>query len=184
MKMGFFDLFKPKWKHSNPDVRKTALIFIDNQKILEKVAQNDKNEYVRSAAVKKLSNQELLAQIIENDKDYSVREVAVEKLTDMNYVMTLAKTNKCSYVRATAIKKAGKLLGQPFLEKAAETDNDAFVRSAAVQFLENRDLKIKIAENDPAYLVRFAGFISQGLGNDFARKMATEYGEIIKLRNK
>lgn len=48
--MGFFDLFKPKWEHSNANVRKAAVEKLIDQRILEKIAENDDDEDVRKAA--------------------------------------------------------------------------------------------------------------------------------------
>ena len=39
--MGFFDLFKPKWKHSNPEIRKAAIDKITDQSILADILKND-----------------------------------------------------------------------------------------------------------------------------------------------
>ena len=53
--MALSDLFKPKWKHSNPDVRKAALVNVIDSKILAEIAINDKDWSVRIAAIKKIT---------------------------------------------------------------------------------------------------------------------------------
>ena len=42
--MALSDLFKPKWKHSDPNVRKAAILNITDQKVLAEVAKNDYSE--------------------------------------------------------------------------------------------------------------------------------------------
>ncbi len=54
--MGLMDIFKPKWKHSDPEIR-----------IL---------------GVNKLSDQAMLAEVAKGDEDYLVRETAVDRIED------------------------------------------------------------------------------------------------------
>ena len=78
--MGLKDLFLPKWKHSDSDVRLTA--------------------------VKKLTDQRVLAEIAKNDGDWNASQAAVEKLTDQTLLADLAKTSrKWIHVREAAVKK-------------------------------------------------------------------------------
>jgi hypothetical protein len=47
-------LFLPKIVHSNPEVRKKAVLKEQNKNLLEKVIKNDSNEEVRQAAQSRL----------------------------------------------------------------------------------------------------------------------------------
>ena len=78
--MGFSDLFKPKWKHSESIVRQEAVKKITNQKILAEISKNEAESFVRKEAVKKITDQKILAKIAKNDAESFVREEAVEKL--------------------------------------------------------------------------------------------------------
>lgn len=53
--MGLIDIFKPKWKHKDSDVRLEAVQELDDQKILVKIAKNDSDKYVRGVAVRKIN---------------------------------------------------------------------------------------------------------------------------------
>jgi len=50
--MGFSDLFKPKWKHSNPDVRADAVRSLgdDEAALLANIARSDADARVRRIA--------------------------------------------------------------------------------------------------------------------------------------
>ena len=39
--MALSDLFKPKWKNSNPNVREKAIINVTNQKVLSELLNGD-----------------------------------------------------------------------------------------------------------------------------------------------
>ncbi|MGA9538100.1 MAG: hypothetical protein WBR24_19520 [Desulfobacterales bacterium] len=52
--MKFRDLFLPKLAHSDPKVRKKAVLKEKDSNILKKVIENDKNPDVRRAADKRL----------------------------------------------------------------------------------------------------------------------------------
>src|SRR5436190_1396550 len=60
--MGFLDLFKPRWKHSDPDVRAEAVRQLDENdaRILAQVARRETDVRVRRIALKKIADPALL----------------------------------------------------------------------------------------------------------------------------
>lgn len=52
--MGFKDLFLPKIVHSDPDVRKQAVMKEKDRQLLQNVIKNDANDQVREAAQMRL----------------------------------------------------------------------------------------------------------------------------------
>jgi len=54
--MKFRDLFLPKLAHSDPKVRKKAVLKEKDSNILKKVIENDKNPDVRRAANRRLKD--------------------------------------------------------------------------------------------------------------------------------
>jgi hypothetical protein len=52
--MGFRDLFLPKLVHSNPEVRKKAVLKAKDRQVLKNVIKNDKDERVRETAKRRL----------------------------------------------------------------------------------------------------------------------------------
>ena len=70
--MGIIDLFKPKWRHSDPAVRREAVEALDNQSSLITVAKSDPDPAIRQLALEKidlskLHDKTLVAQIIQGD---------------------------------------------------------------------------------------------------------------------
>lgn len=51
--MKFADFFVPKYAHSNPEVRLKFVAKTDDYKLLEQMAQMDKDERVRHAAAER-----------------------------------------------------------------------------------------------------------------------------------
>ncbi len=47
----FSRFIKPRWKHSNPEVRRTAIAHIDDTAVLQEIANNDPDTSVREAAI-------------------------------------------------------------------------------------------------------------------------------------
>ncbi len=45
--MGLFDLFRPKWKHSDPDVRIAAAQQLEDSSTLMQMAASDREWFVR-----------------------------------------------------------------------------------------------------------------------------------------
>ena len=52
--MGFKDLFLPKIVHSDPNVRKKAVMKESDKQMLQNVIKNDKDDMVREAAQMRL----------------------------------------------------------------------------------------------------------------------------------
>jgi hypothetical protein len=95
--MTFKDLFRPKWKHSDPKIRIAAVKEITEGKKLSQIAKNDRDSSVRKEAVIKLDRnewQDLLADIARKDKDWIVRIEAVEKLDPERWQDILADISK------------------------------------------------------------------------------------------
>ena len=88
------DLFRPKWKHSNPAMRFAAIARLTDQNALAKIAKTDANQSVRQAAVERLTDENLLAEIALSDTEYVVRQAAVEKLTDQALLADIAQPDK------------------------------------------------------------------------------------------
>jgi hypothetical protein len=179
--MGFTDLFKPKWKHSDPEVRRAAVKEISDQALLADIAKKDKNPNVREEVIKTLTDQAVLAQIAKNDKIFyaryaavnnpnlvdqivlaevaktdeheTVRLYAVNKITDQAMLAEIAKSNKAWNVRAAAVKK---IIDQLVLAEIAQTNIDSDIRKIAVEMLCDKNLREKITEENLKYSARIA----------------------------
>ena len=83
--MGFTDLFKPKWKHSNPEVRADAVRALgdDEAALLATIVRSDADVRVRRIAVKRIVDAEVLTDVAAHDPDESLRQAAIEKAEEV-----------------------------------------------------------------------------------------------------
>ena len=82
--MGLFDLFKQKWKHNDPEIRKEAVKKLDDQNALNEVATTDSEKSIRKIAIEKLKDQSVLSQIAIADADPNNRQAAIKSISDNN----------------------------------------------------------------------------------------------------
>jgi hypothetical protein len=80
-RMGIADLFRPKWKHSNPVVCREAVQSLMDQLVLADLAKSDEDAWVRQIAVGRVTAQHALAAAAKKDGHSTVREIAVGRLT-------------------------------------------------------------------------------------------------------
>ena len=83
--MGFTDLFRPKWKHSNPEVRAEAVRQLgdDQAALLATIAKRDSDARVRRLAIKRIADADVLTDVAAHDPDESLRKAAVEKAEEV-----------------------------------------------------------------------------------------------------
>jgi hypothetical protein len=81
--MGLFDLFRPKWKHSDVDVRAEAVRNLDDNETLVRVARDDADARVRRIAVKRIDDAAVLEDIAARDADAGIRELASGKAAEL-----------------------------------------------------------------------------------------------------
>jgi hypothetical protein len=153
--MSILDLFRPKWKHSDYDVRCKAVEGITDQLKLARIAARDRHWSVRMAAAAKLSDiegaQAVYLDIAKHEQDGRGRLEAVEHLTDQSALAGIAKKDWDSCVRERAVRR---LADQAVLTEIAKTDADHFVRTDAARKLVDQSVLAEIAAKDRHWLVR------------------------------
>ena len=129
--MGFADLFKPKWKHSNPDVRAEAVRALgdDEATLLAAIARSDADARVRRLAVKRIVDADVLSDVAAHDPDESLRKAAIEKAEEV--LVSAAVTGD-----ARALDALGKLGHPRLLGLVALKAGDAEVRVRAVTLIQ------------------------------------------------
>lgn len=113
--MGFTDLFKPKYKHSDWKVRKDAVRKITDEKLLIQIVNNDPSPDVREVAVEQINNQRALKEITNTNELYIVRVRAFTKIenreeylktiSDEYLLYEIANYDKDQNIRSQAVKK-------------------------------------------------------------------------------
>ena len=104
--MGLLDSLKPKWKHSDPDVRIAAAKELDNASILVEMSANDPEWFVRHRTFdvirEKFGSQDSFAYLARNANDEEIRRKAVKKLSNQRVLQDIANHDKYRYVRDAA----------------------------------------------------------------------------------
>jgi len=126
--MSIADWFRPKWRHSNRDVRLAAIARVTDQCLLGEIARSDWNFHVRAAAAGRITDQTRLADLAKNSRDYEVRVTATERLTDQSVLADLAKHDESSEVRKAA---AARVRDQSVLADISKNGEDYNVGEAA-----------------------------------------------------
>ncbi len=148
---GLINLFRPKWRHTDSQVREAAVGRLTDPRLLTRIAQKDESLSVRGAAVQKLADHALLAAIAQQDESDWVREAAVEKLTDNALLSEIAQKDQSPSVRKAAVRK---ITDHALLAAIAQTDAHEDVRYAAVCELTDQTVLAEIAKTDPEEDVR------------------------------
>jgi hypothetical protein len=91
--MAIFDFLKPRWKHSDPEVRRSAVKEIDDQQVLYGLSVFDPDYSVRRAAMERLSDpRRLKAVVCGYGKDEDLCELAWDSLTDQSVLAEIVGT--------------------------------------------------------------------------------------------
>lgn len=82
--MGFFDLFRPKWKHGNAEVRMEAVQALPNAETatLADIAKQDEDPRVRRLAIKKIDDPQLLQTLVSYQQDETTKKLILERIED------------------------------------------------------------------------------------------------------
>ncbi|MDA1313225.1 MAG: HEAT repeat domain-containing protein [Acidobacteria bacterium] len=120
--MGLFDFLRPKWKHSNPDVRIAAARATDDVEVLKKLATDDRDWFVRHRVFdeirdRNLGGDSIYADLAKNSVDEEIRRKAIKKLSDEVLLADIAKNEKFRYVRDAAEHRLDELQRNIYGEK-------------------------------------------------------------------
>jgi len=167
--MSITDFFKPKWRHSNPDVRRAEIrrLSSENQVLLAEIAQKESETDLRKLAVKKLRQPEILLKISSADHDADIRQLALQRfcddlvrelkrnesmdnldqalsaIQDVRYFEELARHAKSAEIRLLSLKNVEK---ESVLSRVAVSDTDEKVAEAAAKKVQKEGSLREILE--------------------------------------
>lgn len=100
--MGLLDLFRPRWKHSDPSVRAEAIKDFSPEDLprLAQVARHDSDPRIRRIALKKIVDPDLLGEVAKNDPDEGLRRDAAEKASELLLAVALSGEEEARSVAA------------------------------------------------------------------------------------
>ena len=164
--MSFVDFFRPKWKHSDPDVRMDAVRDLDTESQLIQVLRSDEDARVRRLALKKVTDADVLAEVAESDADETLRRAASEKATEIfltralgdsdeprslgalkriNHTRTLAEVAKTAALDGVRRAALARLSDDRSLGDVARHAKDPATRKLAVERIHDSQLLRDIA---------------------------------------
>lgn len=152
--MFFKNFFKPKWQHSNAQVRKQALLALDATTpeavvIFSQLAKHDTDPVLRQLAVRKLTDVDVVRDIVATDKDATVREFALQR-----YRRLLAGLDP-GYAAELCVKKLPELTDKD-IEFIVRQSADSGLRAAAMAYVKREALFGDMAIVDPDLDLRLA----------------------------
>ncbi len=150
-----FRLFKPKWEHNNPEIRRQAIATLTDNQVLLSITNEDNDAEVRKAAVAQITDiPSLLALHTKGEfktiADSKLRELIRAQATDLqftpalgNYLTTLTDTSLLQHLFANnkdeqlAMSLLNKDSDQQLLLKACTEASSADSRLKAAQLLND-----------------------------------------------
>ncbi|MFQ5791560.1 MAG: DUF349 domain-containing protein, partial [Acidobacteriota bacterium] len=150
--MSMLDRFRPKWQHSDVEVRASAVRRLrkEDTELLSAVARTDPDARVRRIAVKKLETPRLLLEIGEKDPDPGLREYATERAYHLLVAIAAEPGDPGECGRALS------LLAQPkhLAEVAQKAKHEPIRRAALERLMQSSDTKtlaeVARAAQDPS----------------------------------
>jgi hypothetical protein len=148
--MGLVDLFRPKWKHSDAEVRATAVreLGADEADVIITIAKSDSDAGVRRIAIKKLDDPGVLGEIAVSDPDESLRQIAEEKAS------SILLSTACGADQAAATEALDKINDQRALADVAKQASQKDLRAAAAGRLTDQKALADVARNAKELSIR------------------------------
>lgn len=154
--MAFFDIFRPRWRHSDPDVRAEAVRGLDDdqQDLFGTIAGDDPDPRVRRVALKRVVDPAELLELAAAENDPQLRALAEERglaaIFSSPRPRALAAVGKLTSARelvevvrkahaAVAAAAVARLADEAALADAAVQAPDAEVRKAALAKVRDAD---------------------------------------------
>ncbi|MCC6749915.1 MAG: DUF349 domain-containing protein [Deltaproteobacteria bacterium] len=151
--MGFIDLFRPKWKHSDATVRAQAVRQLETEQsdTLANVLRSDPDPAVRRIALKKVQDASLLEVVAREDPERELREEAAARLGTMIVAVATseAPVDEC-------LAALGRAVDQAALAEVAKNARHEVVRAAALDRLTDGRLLAEVARQAREPGVRMA----------------------------
>lgn len=177
--MGFLDFFRPRWRHSNADVRAEAVrqLGADDLDLLRRVLREDPEARIRRIALKKIDDPETLERVAAEDADSALRKEAEEKaqahlvqlaLSDVDEGQAIAALERINTPkgRAEVAKRAAhesvrraalaRMSDPKAIAEVARKSDDPHIRRQAVEKITDLGVLKEVAISDGAREVALA----------------------------
>ena len=151
--MALTDIFRPKYKHSDAQVRAQAVkqMGADEADLLAKIAENDKDPEVRRLAVERIDDAEFLVDLVANEQSPSVRRQAHQRAAQLWSRAVLAGTREEAI---EVISRLAMLDDQSHLAEVVQKAEDAELRELALGRITDERALAELARRGPDSAIR------------------------------
>lgn len=167
--MSLLDRFRPRWRHSDPVTRKSALADLADPAVLRRIFEGDPDPEVRRAAFERITEQEYLAHIAKGETELNLR--AAERLVDQQQLVDVAQRAVSPRVRAAVVPR---IEDGEALQRIASLDLDPEVRALAKQrragpdgfrdYLQRALAQLEVAQHKAERTAEFCGTLDDVCG--------------------
>jgi len=140
-------IFKPKWQHKDPAIRKVAVEGLSDEKILVQIAEQDSDISIRALALSKIKSPQQLAVFLVCEHAELRQQAQQQHLTHL--------------LPNQSINELATISNDNDLVNIATYTQDDELRLAAINKLGSESIRLDIASNNPVAKVRMAA--AQGL---------------------
>src|SRR5579883_3488500 len=140
--MGLFDFFRPRWRHSDVEVRAEAVrqMGAADADLLARILRSDGDVRVRRIALKKIEDAELLAEVAESDADEGLRQAAADKASELLVAVAAGAGDEARRRRAL-----DRITTQKALAEVAQRASIEGVRRAALARIADEKALAEVA---------------------------------------
>jgi hypothetical protein len=147
--MGLLDVFKPGWKHSNPEKRKQSIEEGLDDDILIEMAINDKDSHIQQMAIRNIRHENNLLPIIDAELDFSIKRSALARIKSEQNIVDIGKKNEDKQVKIWAMDRITDK--NAIIDIACQSESEQVIRTAISKIKNNKDLwktlgKIKVKQ--------------------------------------
>lgn len=141
--MSLLNLFRPKWKHSDPQVRLQevrSLPIESNQSPFIELARKDEDAKVRSTAASRILDIEVLIELLNSEAEHQVKQNIRKRLEDRiesKIFDSEAQSTWIQFIQETRL-----------LEQVAEKASKAEIRSLAIAKINKESFLAELIQNE------------------------------------
>jgi hypothetical protein len=139
------DLFRPRWQHSDPKVRAAAVLKLEDQQHLAKIAEVDRMVDIRELAIERITDQAVLKNLAGRAGDGYTIALCTEQINDSEFLASIARSAEQAWVGVLA---ASRLQDARILAAIARDAKHWSVRACAIDGLTDGALVAQIAQTD------------------------------------
>ncbi|MDX2021069.1 MAG: hypothetical protein SF187_12585 [Deltaproteobacteria bacterium] len=138
--MGLLDVFRPRWKHSNPEVRLEAVKTLDDDEVLAQAASRDEDDRIRRLAIKQLIDPWRLKNVASVQSDEKLRAMALGRARELFVEIALSGRE----TEGSALAAVRDLDSQEHLADIALKATRAAVRTQALDLVVAKGALVNI----------------------------------------